>query len=245
MSGNNITNLSTARVKKLEYVLLSGYEVSENLTARHDSAYRLWKNNWLKTFTDLKSEATPKAEDFTRQTIIGALFQGDEAVGMLLYTHFNLNLEAMREHSYLSSYPAEIISRLRAEGHSEVLSMEYLTLDSRWRKSVVGVPIAEVILGLGAKVARESGLSAAIAVTRVDRRVNEILYSYGAQCLVSNLTKHNVSVDLVSFKDGHIHPGPNAEVNELVEFFWQNRNDTIGLGKAVGISQEIFLKRAA
>jgi len=236
---DGIIDLSAKRVRKLEYVLFSGENAGELFRKRHDNAYQLWQKNWQATFSELKTDAKLKADDFVRQHIIGGLFQGDEAVGLLLHTYFNLDLAAVRGHTYLATYPADIISRLRAEGKTEVLSMEYLTLDSRWRKHLVGVSLAEVILGLGAKVLEASGFESMIVVTRNEKRVNQILYGYGARCLAANLTKHNVPVDLVSLDHGNTHPGESPEVNELIEHFWSNRQDT------VGIERKNFMKRAA
>lgn len=236
---SGVTDLSAARIRKLEYVLFSGSDADEAFTARHDSAYQLWKGNWQDTFKELKSDAKLKADDFTRQLVISGLFDGNEAVGLLLHTHFNLDLAAVREHSYLSTYPAEIISRLRQEGCVDVLSMEYLTLSDRWRKHLVGISLAEVILGLGAKVLEASGFSSMIVVTRNEKNVNTILYGYGANCLASNLTKHNVAVDLVSLNKGETHPGQNPEVNKLIDYFWSRRRDS------VGIERSNFLKTAA
>jgi hypothetical protein len=226
---NGVSNLSLARIKKLEYVLLSGSEASGDLSRKHDQAYQLWKKNWQDTFAELKTEAKLKADDFTRQRVISALFSGETAVGLLLHTHFNLDLAAVRDHTYLATYPAHIIEELRAQGCSEVLSMEYLTLHENWRKHLVGVSMAEVILGLGAKVLEASNFSSMIVVTRNAKRVNQILYGYGARCLVPNLTKHNVSVDLVSLDHGKTHPGKDEEVNQLIEHFWRRRQDTVGI----------------
>lgn len=224
-----VSSLSLARIKKLDYVLFSGGEAPENLTIRHDQAYKLWKKNWQDTFAQLKSEAKLRADDFTRQQVISALFSGDTAVGLLLHTHFNLDLEAVREHTYLSTYPAEIINSLREQGCAEVLSMEYLTLDENWRKHLVGVSMAEVILGLGVKVLEASGFGSMLVVTRNEKKVNEILYGYGARCLAPNLTKHNVAVDLVSLDRGKTHPGEHSEVNQLIDHFWRRRQDTVGV----------------
>lgn len=225
---NNVTPLAAPKVRQLKYILFSGDRADEAFARRHDSAYQLWKRNWQKTFHELKSEWTLRADDFTRQSIVSALFDGEQAVGLLLHTYIDLNLEAVRDHSYLATYPAAIIDKLRAEGSGRVFSMEYLTLDPAWGRRVIGVPLAEIILGLGAKVAIASGLRSMIVVTRNDKRVNEILYGFGARCLSAGLQKHNVAVDLVALDEGKIHFDRDETLSRWIEYFWTQRVDATG-----------------
>jgi hypothetical protein len=224
---DNVSSLSTARIKKMTYMLLPGNGAA-CAGERHDLAYQLWKNSWQKTYSELKTAATLKADDFTRQDIISVLFDGGEAVGLMLHTHYNLGLEAIRDHSYFSSYPAEVVARLRAERHNNVLSFEYLTLGSKWRKALVGTPVSKIISGLSAKIVETLNIDA-IAVTRVDRRVNEIFAGFGAHVLVPNLTLHNVAVHLMKLDCRKIHSGPDPEVNQLVDHLWRRRTDLVGL----------------
>lgn len=224
---NNVSSMTTARIRRMSYVLLPG-SGAEGAADRHNLAYQLWKDSWQKTYSDLKTAAKLKADDFTRQNIVSVLYDGNEAVALMLHSHYNLDLEAIRDHSYFSSYPAEIVNRLRAEGHSNVLSFEYLTLSSKWRKTVVDAPVAKILSGLSVKIVEALGISA-IAVTRVDRGVNQIFSEFGARLLVPNLTMHNVAVDLMKLDCHDIQPGPDAEVTELVELLWHRRNDLAGL----------------
>jgi hypothetical protein len=116
---NQPIDIRTARVKRLKYMLLSGHQVNDDHFVYHDNAYRLWRRNWCKTFRELKTDAMVRADDFVRPSVISALFDGQEAVALVLHTYFNLELEAFRDHSYLlSTYPPAIIANLRAEGIS-------------------------------------------------------------------------------------------------------------------------------
>ena len=218
-----VFQINEARLGRLRYILLSGSDAPPEFRAIHDCAYELWKLSWQETFAELKSDARVRADDFVRQDAISCLCEGDRAIGLLLHTHFNLELSAVRDHGYLATYPADVIDKIRAESTPEVLSMEYLTLDSRWRQSAAGVPLGEVLLGLGAKLSEVSEFGSMIVVTRNDRRVNEILYGYGARCLAADLRKHNVSVDLVSLDKGKTHPGKNPEVNRWIDYYWGRR----------------------
>lgn len=237
----NVTPMGTSKMKELKYVLLAGDRADNAFYHLHDSAYRLWRTSWLRTLEELKSDHQLRADDFVRQELVTGLYWGDEAVGLLLHTYLDLGLEAVRDHSYLATYPAAVLDRLREEGASRVLSMEYLTLDRRWRKARVGVPLAEIMLGLGAKVSVASGLASMLVVTRNDRHVNEILYSYGARCLVKDQSKHNVSVDLVSLDHGKVHFNGNEETRRWIEHFWDRRVDTTGLLEEIAAT----IRRAA
>ncbi len=233
---DTVSNFGASRLHKLRYLLHSGSMADPATAPLHNSAFRLWQKSWRQTFAELRSEAVPRADDFTRQSVIGALFYRDEAVGLLLHTYFNLDLEATRAHSYLSTYPPSVVDKLRSEGIKEVFSMEYLTLDPNWRRNLVGVPLGEVLLGLGVKLAENSGLAAMLVVTRNEKRVNDILYGFGARCLAKDLTKHNVAVDLVSLDRGKTHPGPREEVNSWISHFWGKREDLAQFAKTTRLT---------
>lgn len=237
---NNVSKIALARVKKLKYAILAGHDAAEEATNLHNGAYRLWKESWRETYKELKTEAKLKADDFTRQDIVSALFHGEEAVSLLLHTIYNLNLDAVRDHSYLAGYPADVVARLRAEGSLKVMSMEYLTLSPRWRRSEVGVPIAEVIIGLSVKIVETLGVNA-VAVTRVDRSVNDMFAGFGATLLAPNLKMHNVAVDLMKLEHSEIRPNPDPAVNDLIKSFWRNRNDQVGIHGLAAIA----VKKAA
>ncbi|MGZ3694761.1 MAG: hypothetical protein ACXWQO_11300 [Bdellovibrionota bacterium] len=239
---SNVLNLGEHKVASLRYLLLGGATVTPETYLLHNQAYALWTRSWQQTFADLKSEAKIKADDFLRQDVIGALFDKDKAVGLLLHTYLDLDLDAVRDHSYLVTYPSHIVSQLREAGATKVLTMEYLTLDKSWGRAKIGVALSEVILGLGVKLLENSGFGAMVVVTRNDRQVNRILYGYGARCLEAGLTKHNVSVDLVSLDQGTTHSGQNADVNRWIEYFWVRREDHSQLKE---LQKNILEKRSA
>lgn len=220
----DVEQINEYRIRKLRCFLLSGKHVDANLYPYHNNAFQLWQRNWQKTFAELKTHSQLSPDDFVRQDVITALFDGESAVGLLLHTYLDLNLEAVRDHSYLKTYPTEVLEALR-QSSGRVLSMEYLTLDQSWRKSQTGVALGEVMLGLGARVLESSNQPAMVVVTRNDRNVNNILYGYGARCLVPNLNKHNVLVDLVSLDQGKTRPGSDPEVNRWIEYFWERREN--------------------
>lgn len=223
---DNVTPLTIPRVKKLQYILLSGNRADESRVPYHDSAYELWQRSWQKTFEDLKSEHKLRAEDFTRHDLVAGLFYQGKAIGLLLHTIYDLELEAVRNQAYLATFPPEILEKVREEGTRQVLSMEYLTLDPAWGRRAIGIPLVEVIVGLSAKIAMTSNLRT-IQVARIDRGIHEILYGYGARCLVKNLTLHNVAVDLVSLDAKDVHFNNDEKIRHWIEYFWVRRVDSI------------------
>lgn len=226
-----IFDLKKRRVDKLQLILLSGHTVPLEYRAHYDSAYRLWQSVWTQTFQELKSQAAVQADDFVRQDIVSGLFDGQESVGLVLYTYHDLELSAVRDHSYLHTYPRAIVSELRKSGRSNLLSMEYLTLNPMWRSAFTGVSLAKVLLGIAPKILECSGVETIITVPRKDIGIQKILYEYGARCLVKDLDKHNVKVDLASFERGRTKSSGNAEVDRLVEKYWSQRIDTVGLSR--------------
>lgn len=225
--GNQVVDLQKERAGKLQLILLPGHTVPPELREYHDNAYRLWRKVWESTFQELKTDATVRADNFVRQEIISALFLGKQAVGLILYSLFDLELVAVREHSYLETYPPELVSRLRDDGVHGVLSMEYLSLDPDWRVALDGAPLSKIMIGIAPKVFEWSGADAAVAVTRNEKKVNEALYGFGARCLRTNLTKHNVAVDIVAFRKGDPRPSGDPHVDGRIESLWAGRIDAL------------------
>lgn len=62
--------------------------------------------------------------------------------------------------------------------------------------------MAEVLACLGLLSFQESPSDVMLGVARADRKVNQMLYRHGAECLAPNLNLHGVPVDLVAYWRG-------------------------------------------
>ncbi len=68
------------------------------------------------------------------------------------------------------------------------------------------------------------GVDAAIALTRNDRKVNTMCYNFGFENFASGLY-NSFEVDfIVGFRE-KVHANRNAQIEQMISFFWQNRID--------------------
>lgn len=213
----------------LQYFVFDGRQAVDGFIKEQGLLYETWKKGWEGTFQELSSDAQVVSPDFIRQSIVAGLFLNrSEVIGLQAYSIFNLNWNAHLEHPYFKTYPPKVFEILKNEGVQQVMTMEYLYVNPDWRRSVVGISLADVICSLGLRLFAASSAQAITSVTRNERKVNEMLYRKGAKCLASDLNLHNVAVDIIGFFKGQCIEEQNSEI-EFVEKFWLTKNDPLGI----------------
>jgi hypothetical protein len=195
----------------------------------YEKIYAFWRSLWNGVFTELNFPTDRLADDFFRQTIIASIFSGDEVIAAHLYTVFDTRSACVQEHTYIkNNYTNEFWKKMQEWDCNTFMSMEYFSVSHKWRKSNSEVPIAAVVAGLGLKVMYELGVDAAIAPARQDYKVNQLAYTFGADCVVKDLMNHNVACDLIAFRKGlaKIDNG-NSQAFELIKKLWATKEDFI------------------
>jgi hypothetical protein len=181
----SVINLNQKKLSQLQYYILPGkpptnFEHQE----LHDRAYCYWRDFWRKVFGDDESVL---ADDFIRQDFVPVVMLDTQIVAMHLYTVFNPESVATREHSYFKTYPPEFFDFLTERNAKRVMSIESLTVDPNWRKSQVGISLGETLIGASLKYLDALDIDANIAPTRNDRGVNKMCYNFGFDCFRSKL----------------------------------------------------------
>jgi hypothetical protein len=218
------------KLGRLEYVLMPGrIEAGHPDLERHNRLYEFWKAIWGDFYRQAHSEETLKADDFVRADVAAGLFHEDRPVGVHLYTFFNLGSSAALDHTYWKSYSELDIAKLRRRDVRQVMTMEFFAMSPEWRKGLVGISLAEVLVGCGLKVFESSGAEAVATIARKDVKVPDIGVRYGFETLSADLERHNHPVDLIAMFRGKVKEHPSADVRDYVDRYWRRRQDSTGL----------------
>ena len=223
----NINDLKFVRLNRLSD------DNSENI-AMLNSSYLLWKSIWIDTWQELGIDKKVTSDDFLDRECIG-LFDGNNAVALMLHREFDLDQRADLDHSYFNAFPESLLKNIINEKvHKKVSIATYFTVDKEWRRSKVGdastnktnLPISEVLFGLSVRTFLVTKTTALLGYSRNDRRVNLIRYRHGGQPLLKNHPIHNTTVDFTittkaTAKDSDI-PG----VSECVQHLWEHQSET-------------------
>jgi hypothetical protein len=219
-------------LRNLEYLIIPGKcraDASQEEINLNNQSFEFWRSFWADIYGKAGSPESLVCDDFLRQEMITVIRHEKKIIGLHLYSFFNLEQQAINRHRYFQFYPENFFQYLRQRDAKEVMSLEFLTIDSAWRKSVIGVSLAEVLIACATKCIRSQGADAGIAPARTDNKVNEMAYNQGYECFQAGITKRNFQVDLIVGFKNQLKLTPNPEVNALADRFWQERTDFTGL----------------
>lgn len=178
-------------VTKLKYI---SFNTSHpGVYHRHcQSAYALWKHQWVDTFKDLDKSKTLLSDDFIERELCG-LFDGEKAIGFMLCKFMDLRLNSTIDTLYFKNYPENLISRNKVL-KDRLMVMSYMTLDPAWRKSTTNYSISELLIGFMILRLNNSNADRAVGYFRNNRSTNEIFYRHSGHFLMRDHA-YNVDVD--------------------------------------------------
>jgi hypothetical protein len=139
----------------------------------YNEVYRHWKTIWGDIFTKAGSPASLNAENFLRQDAIIVLHRKEEIVGLLTSSFFNLSASPIFDHPYLRPFSEDLVQKLKNDGRGMVCTAEYLSVHPEFRKSLVGVSLFEVLIGLGLKMVFKLDAKMMLATTVRPAKVYE------------------------------------------------------------------------
>lgn len=213
--------------KKLEnsrYVVLTGKMSpdSENFEL-YKNVYKLWKSTWTKAFAAVGSPDSFSPDNFYRQDYIPIIAHNDEPIAAHFYTLFHSENPAAMDHEYFEIFSDTALSILRENDAQKLMSLEYLTVNPAYRKSVIGFSVAEVLSGLCCKFIKEIDCDAGLGVAVKAARIDLMAKNLGFDILDSNAKRGNLVCDIVVKYSRTVatpvHPDP--VVNDIVESLWQ------------------------
>ena len=206
---------------KLRFLLLPSANPPAEHRALHDTAYRLWHGVWTQTFSRLGLDSAGLAGEFVRQDLVACLVHEQTPIAVHLYSFFNVQAKASKEHPYLSgNYPEMYFTRLATLGVRTVMSMEYMTVHPEFRKGSSNLHVGAVLAGLALTTLKNFGADAAIAPARRDHKVHELAHAFGGESLISNVLNHNVPCDLLLCRNEQLKPHSDAALQGLIDRLW-------------------------
>jgi hypothetical protein len=225
--------MDTVFLSKLNYVLLPG-KYSQNSNPEtlklHNKSYLYWKNFWTSVFTQNGADMKPNPDTYYRQDIVTHIMFGQEIVAMHMYSFFSFESFVAREHSYFKkSFSEPFLKYLDENRARHVMSIEYMTVDSKWRRSQIGLSLGETLMGLAVKVQADFGCDFGVAPSRSDVKVTQMCEDVGADVVVRGISMHNTPCDLIAIPIAKIRPPRDARVAQLVEQLWAKREDHTNL----------------
>lgn len=215
---------------KIQYALLPG-NCPPNFPQvhLHNLVFSYWKEFWEEVFVKNGVPGHLQTDDFYRSNFISVLYQGHEVIGLGHFGIFNLESMAAQTFGYFQrSFTPSYMDFLRKRNIKSVLSFEHLTINPSWRKSKVGVPFAKILLALHTRLLKALNIDAAVAISRSDVKVTDMLLELQWDVVVPNLNAHNTPVDLAILLKHRVAPHPEPDCERLVENYWRRRQDFTG-----------------
>jgi hypothetical protein len=183
----------------LSYCVLRPHEPTCRERARLERAYACWQKVWSAMLSDLDGTELKFSDDFTRQDEIGALFLGDDCVGLSGYRWLDLSLSLARKDSYFAPWPPELLDEIAAQTPRVCIGSN-LVVSAPFRDLLAPLKLGEVLLALAVRRFKESAAQIMLGTMRNNRAMNSHAYRFGARPLQTNVMSHNVPVDLVAFE---------------------------------------------
>ena len=190
----------------------------KNVSVCEDS-FGLWRDQWSQTFVELGLESELPSNDFLDRQVSG-LFEGDRPVGLLLYGWYDLRRGSHLKHAYFKGFPQMVLDEVRAQDHSHVMTISYLTLAAGWRRHVTDVPLSDVLIACSVKMFQQSHASALLGYYRNDRKVNEMVYRHGGRPILADAVAYGVKVDYAVITKDEAHESTVTGVRDAAATLW-------------------------
>ncbi|MCO5142222.1 MAG: hypothetical protein M9962_03930 [Oligoflexia bacterium] len=215
-------------IKNIQCTILPGkYKLNQKIPEIYNKMYLYWKNTWSDFF---EKSGSPKGslniENFHRHDFLIVLHTKDEhqIAGSLLSTSFPLKALSTYDHPCVSLFPSSITTTLKEMSKGFCITAEYLSVHPEFRKSLIGVSLADILVGLQMQLFEDIQADISLATTVRKAKVDEIGASYGYKPLGSYEKCGVDCIMMVNTKETNKrHKDPL--VANLVDLLWKNKID--------------------
>lgn len=213
------------KLQDLQFYLIPGENVGLKDLQVYNEAYRMWKNVWSETLRELDGNGAIYADDFSRQTLHGALFNKSECIAMTAFHFVDFNTQTGPEDSYFKAWTPEALKTLTREG-PEVLICSHLTIAKDWRGALASnLSLKLLICDLSIRYFLETGFPVMTGTMRCNRGAHKSAYDVGGTPIMKNAMMHGVEVDLVGFYRREILENPELQKNIWTQTLWNRHID--------------------
>lgn len=212
---------------KFNYTVVSLQQVCETQSDLVNDIYQMWRQTFGKVLE--KAGADLDVGDFFRSHSAGVLTYLDEVVAFNLFTNFNFQLHAHRDHPYFQSLDKALIDDVTSKS-GKVMTMEYFTVSPLWRKQNREIHWGEILAGLGLQYLDQSTVEVGVGTPRKDIKVDEMCERLGAT-IRGSVQKMNYECAVVVFekKQGRSFENPLTRhwVNRLWNKYQTKKNKPV------------------
>jgi len=196
----------------------------------HNTVFSFWKSTWTKAFLASGDPDTHWQEQFNNYDLVTAVLVGRDVVGCHLYTFHNLKSLAALHGDYLRYLPQESLNILDNSNINFVMSMEYLCIDPKWRRTTAGVALSDVVTGLGFILAEKWGCQHCVGTIIKGTKVDLIGKRFGGKVVNSSIKKYGYDLCLMVIDLADKRKHPDDDISRLIDSLWKSREDYVEKG---------------
>lgn len=210
------------------HVLPSKRLAGSSFADLHDKVFNFFVGRWEEAFEDTKDHGKPAPgweDHFLKQDMIAAITYRGEVIAAHLYTVYDLSAASTQKSECFSFISKETIKGLLLKGVRNVISMEYLCVDSRVKRNSLGISFGKVIAGLGCYLTEDKGIDGAIGTPIKGNKVDAMMENMGGFPIQTNFEKYGYMVDLLFIPTNPSEEGRDLKAREVMQALWARRFD--------------------
>lgn len=202
---------------KFNYTVVPLQEVCETQQELVNDIYMMWRHTFGKVLENAGAELD--VGDFFRSHCAGVLTYQAEVVAFNLFTNFNFQLHAHRDHPYFKSLDKQVVDEVSAKS-GKVMTMEYFTVSPLWRKQNQEIHWGEILAGLGLHYLDQSSVELGVGTPRKDIKVDQMCERLGAT-IKGSVQKMNYECAVVVFEKKQVRSFANPLTRHWVNRLWE------------------------
>lgn len=192
--------------------------------AVYRNAYSFWKEEWTKVFAKAGNAGHLNADNFLRQDQVCVLSSHSHVAGLICFSLYRLDISSSFDSGYLNQIPADASKELHMIGDGLLMTFEYLCVNEQLRNKAAGASVAEILVGLGAKVMAEYSVEAAVGTAVRTIGMDQLAAKFGFKPL-AQFRKFDLDCAAVMLKRQEIIENVRPTTQVLIQKMWNNRND--------------------
>ncbi len=216
-----MSNHSLSKIDFTYHVFSPKAWLEKSQTAEVQKAFETWLKVWTDTYKGRDFEV--KAEEFIRHDLICAVMANGEAAAVHCYSFFDLESKPDISTKYFQFFSETFVEKMKKRDIHTVMSMEYLTVNEKYRSSVIGFSLGRALIQLGVRVFENSPGHAIVAPARKDVKVHEMAYDCGFTCIEPDVIQRGFSCDMIAYFKGDHKNVSDPFLGRICDRLWDNR----------------------
>ncbi|MEZ4744051.1 MAG: hypothetical protein R3B45_16655 [Bdellovibrionota bacterium] len=143
------------------------------------------------------------------------------------YCVFDLERPTAKDHSYFERYLPGAIDKIKAEGLSKIMTMEFLSVSKPFRSQKLGISLGHVLVSLGLKLRKMLQVDGIITSARADVGAANLAYRLGAKPLIKDLQINGCATDIVFWDKKEVATADREAEAKYIEKYWREKSDLL------------------